>query len=371
MTDTTFGPLYAKATNGKIKMWECKVYEQGERVFLKVSHGYEDGKKADDVREVFGKNIGKKNETTPWTQACFDATSKQTKKMEQGYAVSVSEIKQEMFLPMLAHKLEERKHYLKYPCFVQPKLNGVRCLVKNVEYISRGGKSFNTLSHMNNDVNKFLESVGNIDGEIFNHEFTFQEIISAVKKVNPQTPELQYWIYDIVNKNESFEKRNDMIRKYFDVHMDQDWVYQICRKSGYLVEVPTYEVKDENDINFYHKKFTELGFEGTIIRNKNGMYILQHRSNDLLKHKDFIDEEFEIIGAKSATGNDIDTAVFLCITKDGREFDVRPIGSRELRRRYLSDFSSIKGKLLTVKFQNYSDEGTPIFGRGIAIRDYE
>jgi ATP-dependent DNA ligase len=377
MKKKEFGPLYAKASNGKIKTWSCVVAEDKGTVTLNVIHGYEDGKKTVDTRTVEPKNIGKSNETTPWDQGLSEAESKQNKKRDEGYLDTISDVADtEISLPMLAQKYEERKHYLKWPCFVQPKLNGVRCTTRrnvdtNVEYVSRKGKFYTILDHMTKEVEDFLDYVGVGDGEIFNPEFTFQEICSAVKKEREDTKELEYWIYDIVDTKLTFEERNSEIKKFFDEYSKEKNSLGF-RKYGPLVEVPTYEVADEKEFKKYHKIFTEeWKFEGTMLRNKDGKYILKHRSNDLLKYKDFMDAEFEIIGAKEATGNDVGTVVFRCKTQDGKEFDVRPKGSRKLRKKWLKEIDKLIGKELTCKFQCYSDDGIPIFATGLAIRDYE
>jgi len=121
----------------------------------------------------------------------------------------------------------------------------------------------------------------------------------------------------------------------------------------------------------WHKKWTEIGFEGTMIRNKKGKYIQKHRSKDLQKYKDFLDAEFKIIGGTEATGNDVGTIVFQCVTDDNKPFTVRPKGSRDIRRQWLRDINNLIGKLLTVRYQNLSDDGIPIFPVGLEIRDYE
>ena len=90
-----------------------------------------------------------------------------------------------------------------------------------------------------------------------------------------------------------------------------------------------------------------------------------------MKYKDFIDEEFVIVGGHEGTGDDIGTVVFDCRTKDGKIFAVRPRGSRELRREWMTDIEKIIGKELTIRYQNLSEDNVPIFPVGLAIRDYE
>ncbi len=78
----SFGPLYAKASTGKIKVWKADVADSG---CLVTSHGYIDGALTTDSKYVKGKNIGKSNETTPYNQACSEAQSKMNRKIDEGY----------------------------------------------------------------------------------------------------------------------------------------------------------------------------------------------------------------------------------------------------------------------------------------------
>lgn len=368
--------MYAKASNGKIKSWSCAVIEDKGVVTLNVIHGYSDGKKTTDTRIIQPKNVGKKNETAPWNQGLSEAESKENKKRDEGYLDTLEEVEStEIALPMLAQKYTERKHYLKYPCYVQPKLNGVRCVGRrdiqaNVNYVSRKGKLFTTLGHINEEVEKFIDSLGPSDGEIFHPEWSFQEIVRALKKERDTTPELEYWIYDLVDPKTTFQERHNKIWKFFNEYSETKNSLGF-RTYGKLVEVPTVLIENEKAFKTQHKNYTKNGFEGTILRNTDGLYLLKYRSNDLLKYKDFLDAEFEIIGGKEATGNDSGTVVFRVKTKNGKEFDVRPKGSRELRKEWFNHLDDLIGKELTVRYQELSEDGIPIFPVGIEIRDYE
>lgn len=270
-----FGPLYAKASNGKTKIWSCAIIEDNKGlVTLNVIHGYLDGKKTTDTRDVEPKNQGKLNETTRWDQGLSEGQSKENKKRDEGYLDTIDEVATtEIELPMLAQKYTERKHKLVYPCYAQPKLNGVRCITKDAKkpkYISRKGKFFTTLDHMNSEVKELLKFVGKGDGEAFHPEFNFQEVCRAIKKQRETSLELEYWVYDIADPSLTFEERTKKIKAFFDEYSKEKNSLGF-RKYGKLVEVPTYEVKDEEEFKKYHKTFTEKwNFEGTILRNKEG-----------------------------------------------------------------------------------------------------
>lgn len=367
----TLPPLYGKSSAGKTKVWNISVLpsrHDEEPVKIVTTHGYIDGKMTSETVNVYeGKNIGKKNETSPYEQAVAEAHAKFQKKLDDNY--TENRLEDEIpanLLPMLAHPYEKRKHDIVWPAFVQPKLDGCRCLAHKIsdteiEYNTRGGKKFTTLDHLTSDLLKIMEVGEILDGEIYFHEeLTFQEIVSAVKKKNANTSLLQYHIYDTVNTQKSFsERRADLIIKFSNLLL-----------SSPLQRVETIHVEDEEAMLDLNHHFVLNGYEGTMIRNANGKYIMDHRSKDLLKFKQFVDEEFIIIGGEGGKGREENCVVFKCECPGG-VFDVRPKGTMEQRTEWLKNIESIIGKQLTVRYQRLSDDGIPIPPVGIAIRDYE
>lgn len=352
--------LYSLASTGKIKVWQIDVKVLEEYCQIITTSSYIDGKMKTSIRTILvGKNIGKSNETTPHEQALSEAQAKWQKKVDAGGVVDIDNVYDAVILPTLAQKYIERKHYIKFPAYVQPKLNGVRCIAKkkdDVSFISRTGKDYNNFDHLVPRLKELMKNT-RFDGEIYVHEdLTFQELISAVKKKNHNTSKLEYWVYDICDTEADFKDRNEWLEQNLvldDVHVKR---------------VPTYVINNEQELFVYHEQFVNDGYEGTIIRNMEGKYIYQFRSNNLQKYKDFIDEEFIIIGGKA---DEDGCVVFKCRTSSGGEFNVKPKGSQEIRREWFRDLPDIVGEELTVRYQNLSDDNIPIFPVGIVIRDYE
>jgi DNA ligase-1 len=63
--------------------------------------------------------------------------------------------------------------------------------------------------------------------------------------------------------------------------------------------------------------------------------------------------------------------VFEVKNKKGQIFSVRPKGTREMRTEWFKDIKKLTGEKLTVRYQNLSEDGIPIFPVGICVRDYE
>lgn len=352
--------LYCKSSKGNIKSWKIWV-DEDETPVIVTEWCSKPGAKVQRSEERIksGLNIGKSNETTPYEQACSEAQSKWQKKVDEGYVTKISNIKSSIFLPMLAHKFAERSRNIHYPCLVQPKINGVRTIITNeIKYMTRKGKFYTCLGHIDEDAKNLLHvTKAPLDGELYNPELSFEEICSAVKKEGPNTKKLKLYLFDIVDLQLTNLERNNIITK--------------LNPKNNIVVVPTYIANSKEDVLKFHDQFVKEGYEGIIIRNMDGKYVLKYRSKDLQKYKIFQDSEFEIIGGFEGTGTCEGTVTFICKTKEGKEFNCQPNGSWELRHQYLLDLPKLVGKLLTIKYQNLSSDGIPIFGKGILVRDYE
>jgi len=364
--------LYSVSSTGKVKQWIISVQsndqgESGSAVIVR-EHGYVGAKITRNEKTIIGgKNIGKSNETTPYQQALNDALSMRQKRLDTGYTEEQPNM--ETFtppkLPMLAHKFIERKHKIVYPCFTQPKLDGVRCLAEKVSeteivYTSRKGKHYDTLEHLTPTLLSRMKVGQIIDGEIYIHGKTFQEIVRLVKKLRPESSTLEYHVFDLAIADVPFYERNSKLNDVFDP----------LEVPNCIELVGTCFEFDEDGIYARHDEFVREGYEGVIIRNRDGMYAFDNRTVDLQKYKEFIDEEFEIVGGACGTGLHDGCVIFECKAKGGT-FNVYPRGSLEQRRKMYDNLDSYIGKPLTVRYQQLSEDGIPIFPIGIVVRNYE
>lgn len=369
--------LYKLTNGGKIQTWSISIDTRSGIPNYVVTHGQLDGKlQATSTAVKEGKNIGKSNETTALEQCELEAESLWTKQRDRkGYSETIPDEKP--FRPMLAHTLKDYEHKVVYPCYISSKTDGLRCLayldnLGNVVLMSRGGKPFNNnvLPHIVADVKALLngnESVV-LDGELYNHDLKseFQTIVSAIKRDEPSkdSAKVQYHIYDILDERKSFEDRYHTLTFLLSI---------TPRTSTRLVEAVTVNSKDE--INKIHAKLVAEGYEGSMIRNCSGLYKVNGRSYDLLKNKDFDDDEFEIIGAEQNKGKQVNQCSIICKTKAGGTFAVKPKGTDEQREAYWKAFleGDLVGKMLTVRYFGYTtgDNPVPRFPIGVNLRSYE
>jgi DNA ligase-1 len=353
--------LYSNASNGKIKQWSIKVVKNT----VITIYGYIDGAKTKTEPTIYKDN----------DKAKRVAQVKWNNKMKKGFVTDRKKVGRQFVLPMLAKDFRKYEHRIVFDAYVQPKLDGVRCLShkkgNKIIFTSRNGNIFQHLEHIKDELLKtgWYKNGLYLDGELFTKKLDPEQIKGAVniKNLTPErvklTKKIEYHIYDMMDlkrPNLTFEQRHTVLKKMF-------------KRYKYIKPVRTEKIKSVKDIHKYHDIFVKEGYEGVIIRNRDGKYAINQRSIDLQKYKEFFDDEFKIIGYKSGQGNEDGTIVFHCLCKKGKDsFHVRPEGSREERRRLYNIGKSLIGKKLTVKYQSIGKTGCPLNPVGILpIRGYE
>ena len=365
-----FPKMYALTKLGKVKWYLVEVLSDSlNKAIMKCSTASSLTAKVqvNDYTYTEGKNIGRANETTPLQQAMAEAESTIRKLRDEGYSEMIPRIDDKFNTdamgapkPMLAKAYSLWKWIL---ALVQPKLDGMRCLARKVNgkiiLTTRSGKLIPTLPHIEDALKDLPDNIV-LDGELYIHGMSLQNLISAVKKSNEDTIEVKYRLYDLAIPKITQKNRHEQLQellKEFD--------------SGIISGVPTYEVRTEKQMLELFAQFLQDGFEGAMIRLPDGIYEFGFRSSSLIKYKEFQDAEFRITNVLEATGRDAGTAVFECVTKTGNKFTVRPKGTFEQRADYLKNKVLLINQKLTVQFQGLSDDGIPIFPVGVVVRNYE
>jgi len=356
--------LYHKSKSGSIRQWT--VWTEGN--VIKTEHGTVGGQMQIATRNAEAKNVGRANSTTSNEQADAEAQSMWTYQRDRKYRESIKAAQEdELALPMLARsKVFKREEKNRYPVDVQPKFDGVRCLAfkenGEVKLTSRNGKPW-TVPHIAKILAPYLHDGDVLDGELYVHGIGFQTITSWVKKLQPDTAKVCYYVYDCPEF-----KGGD-----FRWQIRQDNKDEILHgvNSPYIINVHSYHAWNADEVFKYAAEFVSQGFEGGIVRLTDGMYRYGYRSNDLLKVKDFKDEEFEVVG--HTTGElgtkEANAVIWECRTKDGKKFKVRPRGSITDRETMAIRAIRRIGHLYKVKFFEYTDDGLPRFPVGLGFRD--
>lgn len=261
------------------------------------------------------------------------------------------------------------------------KIDGVRCSFYwkdgEVRTASRGGGDYDASTSFmrhNPKLIQFFEEHPDIvlDGELYKHGKSLQQISGAARleKDTAGMDWLEYYIYDVMDSTKTFEERLDILHDITDelnlgFNPEREWddgelKFQI---------VPQETVVGWANIQKLHDKYVGEGFEGIVIRDPSKVYNFGGRTNAMIKVKMYKDAEFEIVGYSE--GLRPEDMVFVCKTKEGKEFEAKPIGPRELKWEYLDRMDEIIGKMATVKYFYLSDEGCPLQPVLKCIRDYE
>ena len=409
--------LYTLTGTG-VRYWKIDVDRDGLNIYIVREYGKYGGKAVINHKLI---TIAKSKQT-PYEQAIFEAkASWEEMKSKKGYVENLDQLqdtssqlslthvpekpklevtlkfptvvdtepeperRQDIkFLPMLANKFAERKKYVKYPCMVQPKLDGIRYTARKLlsgEVILKTRNDavcpfFSEIKLALSQLN--LRDTVIIDGEFYSKKVPFKTLngycnrkkmegktgYGSIPKVDLES--INYYIFDcyfIDDPTMSFERRYQYIHDILSSYV-----------SDLLKLVPCMLVNSEEEIKPQHDKYVADGFEGIMIRNINSPYKLKDRSNDLLKYKNFYDTEFTIVGANSPSNGKEEGCIIWVLSVPGTEltFTCRPRDTYESRKADWSEFSetpeSFIGKQYTVRYQEKYDNGVPRFPSGIAIR---
>ena len=324
---------------------------------------------------------------TDENQAYFELNSTEKKQRDKGYNDEGVVAVDALPLPMLAKPFDQAGHRITYPCTLQHKYDGNRCLSdgktawsrKKIEFIPQvvahligNGASqsdgqvtlFMLLGDTNDCGGKLNTVIGGktyiVDGElIMPHGTNLQQTNSAIKKFDAKTsPKLIYRIYDVIS-DLSYPER-----------------YEICRQiveqsnNPQIVLAPVVLAECEEDIFAFHETCKKQGWEGAIIRLHGEGYRIGQRVTQLIKLKDFVDAEFQVVRVEeNERGKYNGTAKLICLTAEGKEFAALPIGTIEYKKELVAKASEVIGTFWTVRYQALTDEGKPTFARAINQRD--
>ena len=300
------GPaLMKRDSKSKIRVWFAEIGTDGAYWGLRTIAGLEDGKKVtSEWSYVAEKNVGRSNATTLKEQAFAEMASEYQKKRDRGYFDNIDNVDTfDKFKPMLAEKFEDATldwDWSRGYVYSQPKLDGIRCIARKDGLWTRSGKEIISVPHIVESLKTFFEKFPNVivDGELYNHELKddFNSITSMVRKTKLKSEDLrkskelvQYHVYDmyfIDDKTIPFRKR-ELLR------------WQVA--DEFVKIVPTMQVNDPSSIDTLYESYLEHGYEGQMIRIDTPYE--NKRTKNLLKRKEFLTDEFEVVQMLEGQGN--------------------------------------------------------------------
>lgn len=315
-------PLYKRDSKGGVRTWRAEVAVSSASYFWRAISGLEDGKQVESGWKIVEqKNIGKANETSLEDQAIAEMMADFNKKAERGYFRLKTDIdKFDKIKPMLASKHEDAKYdFEKNIYFSQPKLDGIRCVARANGLWTRAGKELVSVPHVSKDLIEFFEKYPDaiLDGELYNHDLreNFNKITSLVRKSKPTPVDLEesstlveYHVYDMIC--------SDAI--VFGTRYTNLTTQTIFGESIKVVE--TKRINSQEEMDNLYGAYLEDGFEGQMIR-KDDIYQQNKRSKFLIKRKEFLTAEYDVLRVEEGKGNWAGHIKrFAMQTENGQEF---------------------------------------------------
>lgn len=353
-------------TRGKPQVWEASV--DGKSVTY--TWGQQGGAMSTKT-DVYTEG---KQKRSAEEQALFEAKSTANKKIKHGYQYTEQEDSDtpqtgsDVPLPMLAqdiHKVDaEKLRKISERIFMQPKLDGLRCVIntKKGELWSRGRTKFVGLDHISKEITERFKDVSDelwLDGELYKHGLSFQEITSIVRRTKTASADasiIEFHVFDLIVAKPFSERWAQLTRLLPD------------DKQGSVKLVRT-EVAVLDDITSLHESFCAEGYEGAMVRmDTSTPYEGDKRSRTLIKVKSFKQDEYITVGFNGRDHDDTLASV-ICKMPDGREFSATPSVPESQKQLIWKHSSEFLGKIATVKFFEKTDGGIPRFPILIGFRD--
>jgi hypothetical protein len=355
-------------------------WEPSNGVFFTTYRLTEDGKLIVSAPTIFtkGTNIGRKNETTAFQQAITRMMTKFNDKVKDGATADRSAVldvitfdtitARQIANPnrinvMALHNVKDNWRKVKFPCMVQPKLDGIHMVANcwgTLDLFSRGMSKKISQNHIREALQFLCEPEWRgfyITGEMWSADLSRQVIASIVGQEDDKNIKLRIplHVFDVfsVDKPLTFVDRYELAKKVVDI-----------AASPYIQLVEALEMNTREDLEKYYEKQLDLKMEGIVVRNVDSLYEFgvqkEIRSYGVMKYKPRQDAEFKIVGYKSGGGKMAKCIIFIMETAAGKRFSVAPAWPLEEREKALQNGDSYVGRMATVSFDVLSDTGIPV-----------
>ncbi len=367
--------LYTKSSGGALQEWTIEVC--GDR--FRTIAGQQGGTLTTSKWTVcLPKNEGRANETSAEAQAMAEARAKWKKKVKAGGSETPTKAGDKDWIhPMLAQTWQKLKKIPDYPLGVQYKFNGMRCIISKKGMFTRKGEPIISAPHVWYALEELFTLQPNLvlDGELYNHELgeRLNQIIKLVRKTKhvdqatlaESARLIKFYCYNGYNVNgygadAPYEKRKTALES-------------LLKDYPVVVNVKTTIVNNQKEQDKHFDECKVLKYEGQMIYVLSAGYE-NKRSKYLIKRKDFMDDEFEIVGVNEGTGNASGmAATFTCKLESGETFETNLKGPDDLMIQVWNNKDEYIGQKITVVFQQLSEYGVPQFPYAdpSILRNYE
>lgn len=411
----TFPKLYTIVKSGKTRYWQVKIkliviegelefehdwdddlvqeYEIDKEFFIGSNklpkdcaalvyneQGYINGKNSRHPPTIIysgSKGLeGHSNERNTFTQALIYARNQYLEKINAGYSIDINVVKSNSskYYAMAAHKYDENIDRVVYPCYSQPKLDGVRCMMRRydnkIEKYSRDLKTYNW-TECDETFNIIFDVYPDIvlDGELYAVGRKLQEIVGVAKNKIKKFS-LSYYIFDVFDTSNCKMLWSDRMKLIDDIfHLIND---------EFIVKTETTIVDSKRKLDSLYNKYIRAGYEGQMIR-LDDIYLCNKyrelRSYSLLKRKKKYDAEFPLVGVLAGTNGRAKGAFIGIFQAKKKTFKASPkdMTMQEMKDLYITvseSFDTYKGQMATIEYEETSIEGVPLRPKFVRFRDH-
>ena len=285
--------------------------------------------------------------------------------------------------PMLAKQADNvtNKNIFNKLWIASRKIDGLRATIfmgedGKLHTASRGAMNYDAAMYEILSNKTLIEMIGDnkiiLDGECYHHGWTLQQLnsIARTQKTAVDYDVLQFYWYDIVDPNSTFDERWSFMQDIRDdLGLTFDPEREFSREELRVQFVPQEEVIGWDNMMKLHNQYVSEGWEGLVIRDPDALYRPNGRTNDMIKIKIYKDDCFKVVGIEEGLRGSEDM-VFIMQMPDGRTFKAKPFGDRLQKEEYWNNFENrYKNHIGECKFFYYSDDGIPLQPAFKAFRD--
>lgn len=357
--------LFDQDKNENLLQW--KIFTDYDEVV--IVRGRVGMKQTESRTTSLGKNAGKKNETTGYTQAVKDAESKWRKQVKKGYTDDQALVGTTVQLAPLAKKYQE---VFKNVCWddgqiVLTKYDGVRCtqfFKKDGNlFQTRGGEAYPVIGEIAESLNervfnRFPTAV--VDGEIYSHGMHLEDITSATKKHNEDTDKLRFVVFDL----------------FFPDKPEQTYAERLVTADMMLAGAPRIDIADheymysEAAMINWHDELVRQGYEGVVIRDPEGLFKFNQRDISFIKYKVRHRGEYVTVKPIECKNGSVKIQCKVVFNGEVKFFEPAMVGTIEQQRRVLSDegWTAYNTGHGTIEYEAISKYGIPAKAKFISFR---
>ncbi|MEM3040529.1 MAG: RNA ligase family protein [Nitrososphaerota archaeon] len=189
---------------------------------------------------------------------------------------------------------------IKYPVYVQIKIDGIRAQVINflgaARIVSRNGLPLYNVEHILKDVIDYLPIGFVYDGELYAGSFTSTSSIVKSKASRGDSTNVKFFVFDVIEISEWDTAQCSQIYRARYAQLRST-----VKNTTYVIPLDAKLCMNEKEVLDVYNAALESGYEGIVIKQPNAPYEFK-RSRSWLKYKPINTIDCKIVGVAPGFG---------------------------------------------------------------------